>query len=59
MKATNAFKLALCQLKVKTDKAHNLSRASELIREASSQGAKVIMLPEMFVCPYNEEHMLK
>lgn len=36
----------------------NLKRASELVYEAASRGAKVIILPEMFVCPYTKEFML-
>jgi omega-amidase len=30
-----------------------------MVKEASKNGAKVILLPEMFVCPYTHEHMLK
>ena len=30
-----------------------------MIRDASMQGAKVIMLPEMFVTPFQKEYMLK
>ena len=30
-----------------------------LVREAAQKGANVIMLPEMFVCPYSGSHMLK
>ena len=50
--------MALCQLKVIADKSHNLKRASEMVREAASKGADVIMLPEIFVCPYVKDHML-
>ena len=53
------FKLALCQLKVISDKAHNLVRAQEMVREAAQNGADVIVLPEIFICPYVKEHMLK
>ena len=56
---SNKFKLALCQLKVISDKARNLSRAQEMVREAAQNGADVIMLPEIFVCPYVKEYMLK
>jgi omega-amidase len=51
--------MALCQLKVVRDKALNLKRAEEMVREASKNGAKVIMLPEMFVCPYTKKYMLE
>ena len=58
MNAISKFKVALCQLKVISDKAHNLKRAGEMIRQASQQGADVIVLPEIFTCPYTKEHML-
>ena len=46
------FKLALLQVKTTSDKAHNLRSAERMVREAAKSGAQVIMLPEMFVCPY-------
>ena len=30
-----------------------------MVKEAASNGADVIMLPEMFTCPYTKEYMLK
>ncbi len=33
------------------DKERNLKRAGELVREASRKGARLIVLPEFFVCP--------
>ena len=30
-----------------------------MVREASQKGADVIVLPEMFNCPYTKEYMLK
>ena len=30
-----------------------------MVREAASAGAQVIMLPEMFVCPYQRDFMLQ
>jgi predicted amidohydrolase len=35
-----------------------LKRAGEMIREASQNGADVIVLPEMFTCPYTKQYML-
>ena len=55
---SSGFKLALIQLKTVTDKAKNLVRATELIKQAASDGADVIVLPEIFNCPYTKEHML-
>ncbi|ACX52998.1 Nitrilase/cyanide hydratase and apolipoprotein N-acyltransferase [Ammonifex degensii KC4] len=43
---------AICQLRVTADKKANLARAGELIRLARDQGAELVVLSEMFVCPY-------
>ena len=41
----SSFKLALIQLAVGSDKATNLSRAAEKVREAARNGSKLIALP--------------
>lgn len=46
------FKIALCQLTVIQDKQKNLIRAREMIKDAAAQGAQLVVLPEMFNCPY-------
>ena len=46
------LKLGLCQMKVTADKAENLRHARELIDKAAAGGAELVMLPEMFNCPY-------
>ena len=46
------FKIALLQMKVVEAKASNLSRAVEMIAKAARAGANLIVLPEMFNCPY-------
>lgn len=46
------LKVGLVQMKVIDDKEANLSRAEEMIKKAVGQGAKLIILPEMFNCPY-------
>lgn len=51
-----SFKLGLCQMAVKADKRENLQKAGTLIREAAGQGAQVIVLPEMFSCPYANQY---
>ncbi len=45
------MKLTLIQMKIAEDKALNLARAEALARRA--EGSDVIMLPEMFCCPYH------
>lgn len=47
--------LALIQMKVSAEVAVNLERAANWVKEAASQGAKVVALPEMFACPYQTE----
>lgn len=45
------MKTSMIQMRVSKDKSENIARAAELIR--SCRGADVIMLPEMFLCPYS------
>ena len=47
------FKLACCQMNVVDDKEKNIEHTIELVRKASSNGAKLITLPEMFNTPYD------
>lgn len=50
------FQIALCQMKVTTDKQQNLFRAGFMIREAAGKGAQIVALPEMFNCPYTHKY---
>uniref|UniRef100_A0A7S0MVI9 CN hydrolase domain-containing protein n=1 Tax=Pyramimonas obovata TaxID=1411642 RepID=A0A7S0MVI9_9CHLO len=54
-KPLHPFKVGLCQLKVGTNKAQNILGAEAAIREAASKGAKLVVLPEMWNCPYSNE----
>ena len=49
---SGSFRLALIQLSVGANKAANLSRAAIKVKEAASQGAQVVSLPECFNSPY-------
>ena len=46
------MKIAICQLDISRDKLENLKQAEKMIIEASKTAA-LIVLPEMFNCPYN------
>ena len=46
-------KAALCQLAVGSDKAANLEGARSAIRAAAAKGADLVVLPEMWNCPYD------
>lgn len=48
-------KIGLIQMKVFEDKHRNMKTAVEKIKELSREGAEIIVLPEMFNCPYNNE----
>jgi omega-amidase len=49
----NNFKMAVCQMNVVDDKELNLDKANKMISEASKNGAELVVLPEMFNCPYD------
>lgn len=49
----NNFKLAVCQLQVVDDKESNINKALEMIKLSAENSADIIVLPEMFNCPYN------
>ena len=46
------MKIGLCQMMVTADKEANLRKAEQMVREAAHKGAQLVMLPEMFQCPY-------
>lgn len=49
---SNTVRIALCQFPVTREKATNHQTASEYIRNAASQGAKMVVLPEIWNSPY-------
>ena len=48
----NTLTVAQVQMQVVRNKAENIASACRLIRRAAAQGAELVMLPEMFCCPY-------
>ncbi|WP_279279059.1 carbon-nitrogen hydrolase family protein [Senegalia massiliensis] len=47
------MKIGLCQMRVEENKGINLVKAQSMIKKASELGADIIVLPEMFNCPYD------
>lgn len=45
-------RVAVCQLRVTSDKEANVSHARETIAKGASHGAQMVVLPEMWNCPY-------
>ncbi|SJZ38926.1 carbon-nitrogen hydrolase family protein [Selenihalanaerobacter shriftii] len=50
------LKLAVCQNKVIADKDKNLLKMKKMIAKAVKQGVELIILPEMFNCPYDNHY---
>lgn len=50
------MKIAVCQMKVCDDKDKNIAHALDMIDEASNNGADIVVLPEMFNCPYQNSY---
>ncbi|MFZ5595949.1 MAG: carbon-nitrogen hydrolase family protein [Bacillota bacterium] len=46
------FRAAVCQMAVVSDKDSNLASARRSIAGAAAEGAELVVLPEMFNCPY-------
>ncbi len=50
------MRIALCQMNIQNGKENNLVKAQTMIFEAAEKGADLIVLPEMFNCPYSNAH---
>ena len=50
------FKLAVVQIRTELDKALTMEKAERMIKEAAENGANVVVLPEMYNCPYSGEY---
>ncbi len=53
----NKVTIGLCQMMVeKTSKKCNIEKARDMIFKAVDMGAEIVVLPEMFNCPYNNKY---
>ncbi len=50
------FVLALCQTKAFLDKDRSMEMAAAYVNRAADNGAKIISLPEMWNCPYDNSY---
>lgn len=48
------FKLAVVQIRTETDKEKTFAKAEKMISEAADNGAELVVLPEMWSCPYSK-----
>ncbi|MFI3225907.1 MAG: carbon-nitrogen hydrolase family protein [Clostridia bacterium] len=46
------MKIALIQMKVTVNNDENIKNATDKIKQATKNGAQMVVLPEMFCCPY-------
>jgi len=49
----NHFKLAVCQMNVVDNKETNVDKAVNMIESAARNDAELVLMPEMFNCPYD------
>ncbi|MBU0513566.1 MAG: carbon-nitrogen hydrolase family protein [Proteobacteria bacterium] len=54
MSDDKSLTLALIQMRVESDPAANRAKAENFLRRAREHGADLAVLPEMFVCPYDQ-----
>jgi predicted amidohydrolase len=54
--AVMKFKLGLCQIGGSMDKEEAKKNAEKHVRQAAENGAQVIVLPEMWDCPYSNDY---
>ncbi|GAA0743146.1 carbon-nitrogen hydrolase family protein [Clostridium oceanicum] len=50
------MKIGLCQMKVCKDKKTNVLHAIDMIEKCIKKGAEIVILPEMFNCPYDNKY---
>ena len=50
------LKLAVCQLRTELDQDETMEKAARMLREAAQNGAQIVVLPEMFNCPYSGKY---
>lgn len=53
------LKAALLQTHVYDDKEKNINNATDFIRKVKSEGTDIVVLPEMFCCPYENSYFVK
>lgn len=50
------IKIGICQLQVGEKKEENIQNAEKAVKKAVGQGAELVVLPEMFNCPYHSKY---
>ena len=50
------MRIAVCQIRTELDKAVTMEKAEKMVKEAADNGADIVVLPEMFNCPYDKKY---
>ncbi|MDR1774301.1 MAG: carbon-nitrogen hydrolase family protein [Clostridioides sp.] len=50
------FKIAVCQIHTTDNKSENIKHSIDMIETASKEHPQIIVLPEMFNCPYENKY---
>ena len=50
------LKLAVIQLRTELEQTETMEKAGRMVREAAQNGAGIVVLPEMFNCPYSGKY---
>ena len=50
------MRIGACQIKTLFQKKDTLAKAEKMVSEAASSGAELVVLPEMFQCPYQNSY---
>lgn len=50
------IRLAICQLRTELERDATMAKARDMIASASAAGADIVVLPEMFSCPYSRRY---
>ena len=53
------LKLAVCQLRTELEQDETMEKAARMVREAAQNSAQIVVLPEMFNCPYSGKYFRK
>ena len=53
------MRLAVCQIRTELEQEQTMLKAERMVSEAARNGADIVVLPEMFNCPYSKEYFKK
>ena len=48
------MKIAICQIRTELIQEETVAKAEAMVREAAENGADIVVLPEMWNCPYSK-----